>query len=320
MRIPLPLRKTFFGLMAPLSLCALATGQTAPPEDTKLTAREMFLAARDQAVARPKAKPATAATPARNGPSTTARAESPAPPQLPAPPSTRQSAPVKTSANPNGAEVMRASFVTEAPLGLRYTILKKTGGTTQEVPTSAEFQSGDRIQLEVEVSEPGYLYIVTQGSSGTWEVLFPAAEIDSGNNRVNESAKYIVPKGHVISFVGAPGTENLFLIFSRAAEPELDNLIYSLQDGKKTPVKDTQPERSPQRAPMMMASLEPINNSVVSHFRDVTSRDLVIEKVDDNGEAKAGQPQHQQDHSVYVVNPKGGENSRVVADILLLHK
>ena len=48
-------------------------------------------------------------------------------------------------------------------------------------------------------------------------------------------------------------------------------------------------------------------------MRDVYARDLIIEKGD-------AEPGDQQDKSVYVVNPRGSADSRVVADIQLIHK
>ena len=46
------------------------------------------------------------------------------------------------------------------------------------------------------------------------------------------------------------------------------------------------------------------------------SRDLIIEKLDE----EHPEPGKQGDKSVYVVNPKGGGDSRVVADIRLVHE
>ncbi len=280
--------------MLPLSVL----GQT-PADDNKMTAREMFLAARDQAAARPKPKPSVP----RSGDSA-----------LPTKPKTEVAAAQSKPMPNSGAANIRASYSDTTPLGLRYTILKKSGDRMNEVATNSVFQSGDKIQLEIEVSEPGYLYIVTQGSSGTWEVLFPAAKIDNGDNRVQQGSKVIVPKGHVISFVGTPGSEKLFLIFSRVAEQEIDNMIYSLQGVSGN---EPAPKSKTESGPMLMASIKPIDNSMVSRLRDEYSRDLIIEKVND---VKKVDDAKKEDHSVYVVNPKGGADGRVVADIVLDHK
>jgi len=57
-----------------------------------------------------------------------------------------------------------------------------------------------------------------------------------------------------------------------------------------------------------------ISNSAVDRMRDAWSRDLIIEKVDPNtnGDKK--------ETAVYVVNPTGSADSRVVADLHLVHQ
>jgi hypothetical protein len=61
-----------------------------------------------------------------------------------------------------------------------------------------------------------------------------------------------------------------------------------------------------------MAGARPIDDSQIKALRAMYSRDLIIDQ-----EEKGS---HQQDHSVYVGNPKGSPDSRVVADIPLTHK
>jgi len=55
--------------------------------------------------------------------------------------------------------------------------------------------SGDRIQFSVETNGPGYLYIVSQGSSGTWKPMFPSPEVEKGDNRVEGFHTYTMPPG-----------------------------------------------------------------------------------------------------------------------------
>ena len=58
----------------------------------------------------------------------------------------------------------------EPPLGIRYTILKvNPDNSTSEVSSDTVFHSGDRIRFAIEPNGSGYLYIVNQGSSGTWK-------------------------------------------------------------------------------------------------------------------------------------------------------
>ncbi len=269
----------------------------------QLTARELFYAGREQAA---KSKPAAHHAPANKpvaqasvrAAKTTISPDNPAiaPPVTPSP----------------HQEVVQASY-SNVPLGLRYTVLKRSGDRSVEVAPGSVFHSGDRIQLAVEVNDSGYLYIVTQGSSGTWEVLFPSPKIEGGDNRVESRRRYVVPQGYVFSFAGQPGVEKLFIIFSRRPESEIDRLIYSLQGDKPAPA--ARPEKEPSTAPQVLLASTPLNNALVDQFRDLYSRDLIIEKAGDEPAAHESS-----DQGVYVVNPKGAADSRVVADIRFTHE
>ncbi len=288
-------------LLAAAAACVLAApvwNQTGPPK--QLTAREMFYAAREETA---KAKPAARRT---------------TPKSRPQPAATASTAPA-TPPGESRADIIPAAY-SAAPLGLRYTVLKKTGGQTVEVSPDTVFHSGDHIQLALEVNDNGYLYIVSQGSSGTWEVLFPSPKIENGDNRVSGRRRYVVPQGYMFSFVGQPGVEKLFVIFSRQPEAEMDRLIYSLQGGKRAPAPAPTEAPAPERPsppPTMLASLMPVNDALIGQFHDLYSRDLIIEKMSDE---QAATPEAKADKAVYVVNPKGAADSRVVADIELTHR
>lgn len=279
----------------------LAASAMVYAQSSELTAREMFLAARDKATA-------------VKTPSSSAK-KSPPPlrtePPIAKAPREKESPPVRSRPSPANPDVMPASY-SSSPLGLRYTILKREDGRSVEVPTDSVFHNGDKIHIAVEVTDPGYLYIVTRGSSGNWEVLFPSAKIENGNNHVEAQGTYQVPQGYVFTFSGKPGTEKLFIVFSRTAEAEIDNLIYSLQEKKQ------EKKSAPNSEPVLMAKASPISDSLVSSLRDTYARDLIIEPV--NESAASAKPGKRPEHTVYVVNPKGGSDSRVVADISLIHQ
>ena len=210
--------------------------------------------------------------------------------------------------------IVRASY-SNLPLGLRYTLQKKTSEGPVDVSADTEFHSGDRIRLNVEVNDSGYLYIISKGTSGAWTPLFPSPEIENGDNRVQKGRIYSVPPGHVFTFSGKPGVERLFVIFSRQPVDEIDSLIYSLKGGAR-PVANPGGERPAAESLMADARLD---DSRIAQLREVYSRDLIIEKAD---QEQTSEPQgsQQRDRSVYVVNPNGSADSRVVADIPLIHK
>src|SRR5690349_6925013 len=155
------------------------------------------------------------------------------------------------------------------PLGLRYAVLKRdSGGQYNEVDPDTNFRSGDRIRLHVDANTSGYLYVVMQGSSGTWKLLFPSAEVSGGSNLVRKGESRQIPSGDRGQFVfdEQAGNEKLFIVLTRQPEPDLDKLIYSMGG--------------------TLVAQGVVRDDVVSKLRgQVASRDLVFEKVDSSENA-----------------------------------
>jgi hypothetical protein len=280
-----------------------------PNGSEKFLARQMFYRVRNETVSKAKtqAPPKTA---------TVAQAQ---PGQSGQPAASASSA--AEPAVEERSDIIPASYSTSTePLGLRYTLRKKVDDDQfVDVSPNAVFHSGDHIRLGLEVDDSGYLYLINQGTSGAWSVLFPSPEINHGDNRVEPGRLYTVPEPYSISFMGGAGVEKLFVIFTRQPEQEIDRLIYSLKGGR--PVAPAPAAKSPTAAPakpaaepkLLMASAAPLGDNVVDGMR-VYARDLIIDKVDEAAPGK------KQDKAVYVVNPKGSVDSRVVADIPLKHE
>lgn len=280
--------------------------QAAPKK--QLTARELFYAAAQTPAA---ARTGTARPPAKRSPAT-----SPRPTEIaradtgPAAPRTTASMAEPTAAQP--APTTAAMPAGGAPpLGLRYTVLKLADDNTPtEVPNDTVFHAGDRIRFSVEANAPGYLYIVNQGSSGTWKPMFPSAEIEDGNNRIEGWRPYTMPPKSRLAFDSTVGTENLFIVFSLQPESDLETMIYSLQGRKKAAAAPDAPVQSSKELILAVN----ISNTTVDRMRTVYARDLIIEKVDRNT------PGDKKETAVYVVNPTGSADSRVVADLHLVHQ
>jgi len=283
------------GVMVP----AVFAQQTGP----KLTARELFYAAVD--------------TPASSG---AGKPEKPAPKPKAArhknPPATGSDEAVAQTPSQGSAgapvPVVHAAYKPTGPhpaLGLRYTILKKAGDEQVEVGASTMFHAGDRIRLGVEANDSGYLYVVNLGSSGTWKVLFPSAEIKDGDNSIQRRVKYEIPSGYTFTFDEQPGEEKLFVVFSRLPEPDLEKLIYSL--GQGAPAKEKPAAVEP---PKMLLASATLSDDMIGKLRNAYSRDLIVERADDEPSAP------KTDKGVYAVNPSGSQDSRVVADITLKHQ
>jgi hypothetical protein len=300
----LPIR----GFLLFCSTAGLVFSQASPKQ---LTARELFYAAAQTPAGKTDPARAPAKRPARTPPKPVeiARADN----KPPAPRPTETVAPPPTASKPPSATApMPASGA--PPLGLRYTVLKLgADNTPTEVPNDTVFHAGDRIRFSVEANAPGYLYIINQGSSGNWKPVFPSVEIEDGNNRIEGWRPYMMPPKSRLAFDSTAGTENLFIVFSIQPENDLESIIYSLQ-GRKKPAAAAASTEAPVQSSKELIVAANISNTAVDRMRDAWSRDLIIEKVDPNttGDKK--------ETAVYVVNPTGSADSRIVADLHLVHQ
>ena len=142
--------------------------------------------------------------------------------------------------SPEGTRVQNASIanaeVVGPPLALKYRLLKRSlDGPYDEVDTDTVFKSGDKIRVSVEANDSGYLYIVQQGSSKTWSVLFPNEDTEQGSNRIQRNREYEIPGGGRFTFDDQAGSEKMFIVLTRRPEPDLEKLIYSLNHGAAVP-------------------------------------------------------------------------------------
>jgi len=230
--------------------------------------------------------------------------------------------PAETPAADGKGAVIPAAYrpgsAVASPLGLRYSILKKVDDATVEVDPNTTFHSGDRIKLRVGVNDTGYLYIVHRGSSGVWKPLFPSPEIAGGVNRVTKDVVYDLPSGYVFTFDEQAGKEQLFVVLSRQPEADLEQLIYGLRrDGTKpaNPANEVKPPTAgSEPKTLMVQNIASIDDRLVSRLRTTYSRDLIIEKVDEQA------PGPRKEKAVYAVSPAGGKDARVVVDVTLNHQ
>jgi hypothetical protein len=280
-----------------VTLAALSFACGLPAQSQKkLTARELFY------TPIPAAAPAPAATPATPAPAKSQKAKDPV-------------AKVKATPNPETTAARAPRPVTVPltnaaynPLALRYSLLKVTGNSDAEVDPTSVFRSGDRIRLSVRANSPGYLYIVNQGSSKRWNVMFPSPDIDHGNNRIEANHDYLIPSTDRFYFDENPGAERLVIVLTRQPEADLEKLIYSLDSGSAGKAEKS----------MMLAQNHapaPVQDSIIEKLRGkMLSRDLVFEKVDDKtpGETK--------EKAMYVATQNQSADARLVVDLALKHQ
>ena len=296
----MPATKTL--LFSFLGVTALFAQATVPEPARQLSARDLFYAPAAPAVRKapaPPVKQSAANKTVPDAPHPDART-----------PDYAETVPLSSG----GAAVIRAGYVAK-PLGLRYSILRNGGeGDYREVPPDTVFRSGDRIRVAVEVNDPGYLYIAMKGASGTWRVLFPTADIDGGNNRVESGRQFVIPSAPGrFAFDQQPGEERIFIVLARQPEPSLEQLIYSLGSGSVSPASaPVAPSSEPPKTLIAQASFgDPLIDRLHSA---VFARDLVFEKVDDST------PGEKKENAVYVLNRTGSPDSRLVADLVLKHQ
>jgi hypothetical protein len=209
------------------------------------------------------------------------------------------------------------------PPVLKYSIVRLLPGRKVETSPDFVFHGGDKIQINVQTNSPGYLYVVGKGPSGAWKPLFPSPEIAHGDNRVDTWHTYTLPSPeHQMTMVDPAGTENVFIVFSRQAVPDLEQLIYSL--GRRPGQPPGQPQGQPDSptAPKQMieAANLSIDDATVNRLRSASSRDLIVEKVDPDTPIDPGAKGEKKETAVYVVNPAGTADSRLVADLHLVHQ
>ena len=290
------------------ALAYAAAGQNATRPE--LTARELFYngtgAEAPKAQAQKQAPKQTVAK--RSTPPATPKNADPARPSQPSQPS-QPMAPVINASDTIPMRTSAPAPASGVALGLKYTILKLSGDSMQPAAPSSVFHAGDKIQFSIETNGPGYLYIVGQGSSGSWTPMFPSPEIENGNTRVEGFHTYTFPAGYRYVFDRQPGDEKVFIIFSRDQKPDFEDLVYSLQSKKNTPVD--QPRAPQPQQPVLRAS---IDDETVGSLHKTYARDLVIERVGDGAPADSGEK------AVYVVNATGTSDSCVVADLKLVHQ
>jgi hypothetical protein len=207
------------------------------------------------------------------------------------------------------------------PLALKYRLLKRTDdGAYSEVDTDTIFRSGDKIRVSVESNDRAHLYIVQQGTSNTWNLLFPNEDTEQGSNRVERNHEYEIPGGGRFTFDEQPGTERMFIILSRQPEADLEKLIYALSQGNST-AKPASGDKTADKPKMMIAQSR-IDDSLIGRLRErdkVLARDLVFEKVNDDKPAKtpAGT---RKEKALYVATPDRTAAARIIVDLNLKHQ
>lgn len=195
-------------------------------------------------------------------------------------------------------------------LGLRCSVLLRgLDGRYVEVAPGSVFHSGDHIRLSLLANEPGYVYVIEQGSSGAWSPVFPPSNSPQDANRIAAGQLQMVPGGtQAFAFDQNPGNEKLYIILSRSPIEDIDRAIQGLKGNQPAP---------PQNADGSGTALVAENKIPDFFVQQLASRDLTLvdeQKVDDSSSAAgAGEK------AIYVVSKTSGPGSGEVVLHLVLH-
>lgn len=212
--------------------------------------------------------------------------------------------PVSSTGMPVTTPVETKPASTEAQyLGLRYSIVD--GNSRQEIDPSKAFHSGDAIRLKLQSNSNGYLYILTQGSSGAWKFLFPSAELRDNTNEITRDQVTEIPSSQAFEFDTAPGAEKLFVVLSRDREPDLESLLGSVKSGQAGAGNPSDQGRVMQAQNRAPADIEQLRAKFVA-------RDLRVQSIRAATDKKG-------ENAVYVAASQPA-TARVVTEITLRHE
>jgi hypothetical protein len=209
-------------------------------------------------------------------------------------------------------------------LGLRYNVMLVNSQTGAAEPADPDrtFRRGECFALEFEANRSGYLYVLSQGSSGRWQSLFPSDEMPDESNIVRSRSSVRVPVNHCFQIEDPPGTERVFVVLSRNPE-DLYDLHEAIRTGRGGSGEPSPTAPSVKPAPELLAMAR-VDREVQRLSDDLRSRDLRVVKV--TRPEAAGEPPN----SVYVVmastaGARPGSSSappsdRVVTEIRIVHK
>jgi hypothetical protein len=104
----------------------------------------------------------------------------------------------------------------QAPQRIKVTVERQDQAGWRAVNPATVFSAGDRLRFRVSTSFSGYLFVMDQGTSGSYDLLFPRAEAGT-DNRIEASKDYTVPATQGSFRVGGPqGHDVVYWVLSPA--------------------------------------------------------------------------------------------------------
>lgn len=100
------------------------------------------------------------------------------------------------------------------PQRIRLVVEREEGSGWRGMNPSTVFAANDRLRFRVTTNFSGYLYVMNQGTAGTYELLFPRTDTGS-DNRVEAGKEYVVPAtSGWFRVSGPPGQDLMYWMVS----------------------------------------------------------------------------------------------------------
>jgi len=87
---------------------------------------------------------------------------------------------------------LAAAALAADPQRIRLTVEREEASGWRAMNPATVFAPNDRLRFHVTTNFSGFLYVMNQGTAGTYELLFPRADTGS-DNRVEAGKEYVVP-------------------------------------------------------------------------------------------------------------------------------
>ena len=213
--------------------------------------------------------------------------------------------------NEGGDSGQAAGIPAVKHLGLRYNLLLVDSQSSESKPVSSDrvFQPGECVALELEANRSGYLYVLDQGSSGSWSPLLPSADMPDESNIIRSRTRVRVPQNYCFKITGPSGEERIFVMLARNPAE-----LSSFDESIRRRVASATPAQQSAGGPAVMTAENRVSYEVGKMEAGMGSRDLKITKI-----GQATDPE-EPSGSVYVVNASDVSSDKVVTEIHIRHE
>ena len=117
--------------------------------------------------------------------------------------------------------LLAASVALMAQQRLEITIEKREAGAWKIMDPGHVFADGDQLRFRFKSNQPGFLYVINEGTSGEQSTLFPSEQAGA-NNKIEPGQEYVIPStSGAFRVTGPKGYDTVYWVLSpiRIGEP-----------------------------------------------------------------------------------------------------